>query len=43
MSKNDYRIRLEKIEERRQVENLVRESFGMSTVPAAWSTMCCTA
>ena len=27
MSKNDYRIRLEKIEERRQVENLVRESF----------------
>lgn len=27
MSKNDYIIRLEKIEERRQVENLVRESF----------------
>ena len=27
MSKNDYRIRLEKIEERRQVENLIRESF----------------
>ncbi|SFB06886.1 GNAT family N-acetyltransferase [Selenomonas ruminantium] len=27
MSKNDYRIRLEKIEERREVENLVRESF----------------
>ena len=27
MSKNDYLIRLEKIEERREVENLVRESF----------------
>ena len=27
MSKNDYRIRLEKIEERREVENLVREAF----------------
>ena len=27
MSKIDYRIRLEKIEERREVENLVREAF----------------
>ena len=27
MSKNDYLIRLEKIEERREVENLVREAF----------------
>ena len=27
MSKNDYLIRLEKIEERREVENMVRESF----------------
>ncbi|SHK90057.1 Predicted N-acetyltransferase YhbS [Selenomonas ruminantium] len=27
MSKNDYRIRLEKIEEHREVENMVRESF----------------
>ena len=27
MSKNDYLIRLEKIEEHREVENLVRESF----------------
>ena len=27
MSKNDYLIRLEKIEEHREVENMVRESF----------------
>lgn len=40
MNTNNIIIRLEKREEYREVENLVRESFGMYTVLDAWSIMC---
>ena len=39
MNKNDYMIRLERKEEHRRVESLVRDSFWNVYRPAAWSTM----
>lgn len=41
--KKNITIRLENENDYRNVENLTREAFGMSTVPAAWSTMYCIA
>lgn len=40
---NKSLIRLETAEETTAVEALVREAFGMSTVPAVWSITFCTA
>ena len=39
MNTNDYTIRLEKKEEHRKVENLVREAFWTCTVQAAVSIL----
>ena len=43
MLENIITIRLETKDDYRAVENLTPSLFGMSTVPAVWSIMCCTA
>jgi len=40
MSKNDYVIRLERKQEYREVENLVREAFWNVYRLAVWSILC---
>lgn len=42
MNKIDYTIRLEKPEDHRETENLIREAFGISTNRDALSILCCT-
>ena len=42
MEKKNIIIRLERQEEQRQVEKIVRKASGTCTARAAWSLMCCT-